>query len=104
MLRVKDDKAFGNVVGITGSGKYYTRYQEFDIKGLIAPAYGLNTFIGSLPIVGSLLSGKDGTVFAANYKITGDIDDPVITINPLSALSPNSLKELMSSLFGSKNE
>lgn len=71
---------------------------------MIAPAYGLNTFIGSLPIVGSLLSGKDGTVFAANYKITGDIDDPVININPLSALSPNSLKELMSSIFGSKNE
>lgn len=104
VLRVNDAKAFGNVVGITGSGNYYARYQEFDIKGLIAPAYGLNTFIGSLPIVGSLLSGKDGTVFAANYKITGDIDDPVININPLSALSPNSLKELMSSIFGSKNE
>ena len=100
VLTINDGKAFGNVMGITGNGTYYTRYQEFNIKGLIAPAYGLNTFIGSIPLVGNLLSGKDGTVFAANYKISGDIDDPVISINPLSALSPNSLKELMSSIFG----
>lgn len=104
VLSINEAKAFGNVVGITGKGKYYYKYQEFNIKGLIAPAYGLNTFIGSIPIVGNLLSGKDGTVFAANYKITGDIDDPKIDINPLSALSPNSLKELMSSIFGSKDE
>lgn len=104
VLSINDAKAFGNVVGITGKGKYYYKYQEFNIKGVIAPAYGLNTFIGSIPIVGNLLSGKDGTVFAANYKITGDIDDPKISINPLSALSPNSLKELMSSIFGSKDE
>ena len=69
---------------------------------MVAPAYGLNTFIGSIPLVGNLLSGKDGTVFAANYSISGDIDEPDIDINPLSALSPNSLKELFSSMFGSE--
>ena len=104
ILKINDGKAFGNVVGITAKGTYSMRYQEFDVKGLIAPAYGLNTFIGSIPLVGTLLSGKDGTVFAANYSITGDIDDPKISINPLSALSPNSLKELMSSMFGSSND
>lgn len=103
-LKVNDAKAFGNVVGITGNGTYSMRYQEFDLKGLIAPAYGLNTFIGSIPLVGTLLSGKDGTVFAANYTITGDIDDANVSINPLSALSPNSLKELMSSIFGGNND
>ena len=104
VLSVKDARAFGNVVGITASGRYSTLYQEYDVKGVIAPAYGLNTFIGSIPVVGNLLSGKDGTVFAANYKITGDIDDPKISINPLSALSPNSLKEQIASIFGSEDE
>lgn len=103
ILTVKDGKAFGNVLGISGSGSYQMRYQEFDFKGLIAPAYGLNTFIGNIPLVGSLLSGKDGTVFAANYSISGDIDNPQIRINPLSALSPNSLKELFSSVFGRRD-
>ena len=101
-LKIKDAKVFGNVVGVTANGSYSMDYQEFDIKGMVAPAYGLNTFIGSIPLVGNLLSGKDGTVFAANYSISGDIDEPDIDINPLSALSPNSLKELFSSMFGSE--
>lgn len=103
MLTLKDSKAFGNVMGITAKGTYYSKYQEYNLNGLIAPAYGLNTFIGSIPVVGNLLSGKDGTVFAANYSITGDVDDPIIDINPLSALSPNSLKEIFGSIFGGTN-
>ncbi len=103
-LKINDGKIFGNVVGVSGSGTYSMRYRDFDIKGMIAPAYGLNTFIGSIPLVGSLLSGKDGTVFAANYTIKGDVDDPEIGFNPLSALSPNSLKELVSSTFGNGDE
>lgn len=104
ILTVKEGKAFGNVMGITIKGNYNRRSEELDVNGVIAPAYGLNTFIGRLPIVGGLLSGKDGTVFAANYTITGDITDPNIKINPLSALSPSSLKDLLSSIFGNTSQ
>ena len=103
-LILKDAKGFGNVIGISGSGSYYGKYQEFDFRGLIAPAYGLNTFLGKIPLVGSMLSGKDGTVFAVNYALKGDIDDPVIKINPLSALSPNSVKDLWQDNFGEVND
>ncbi len=104
MLILNDAKGFGNVIGISGSGIYSTKYQELAFQGLVAPAYGLNTFLGKIPLVGALLSGKDGTVFAANYSITGEIDDPVIDINPLSALSPNSIKDLWDDTFGGANE
>lgn len=99
-LVLKDAKAFGDVVGITAKGTYDRRFDEVDFHGVIAPAYSLNTMIGRLPVVGSLLVGKDGTVFAANYNISGDIDDAEIDINPLSALSPSSLKDKLNSLFG----
>ena len=99
-LFVTNGKAFGNVMGITGSGAYNRATEVLDVKGVIAPAYSINTFIGKIPVVGSLLAGKDGTVFAANYTIAGDISDPKISINPLSALSPSSLKDLFSNLFG----
>ena len=79
-------------------------YNELNVKGLFAPAYSLNTLLGKIPLVGNLLSGKDGTVFAANYEITGNINDPKISYNPLSALSPNSLKEMFSSIFGKNDE
>lgn len=103
-LFVNEGKAFGNVMGITGSGAYNRATEVLDVKGVIAPAYSINTFIGKLPLVGSLLAGKDGTVFAANYTITGSISDPKISINPLSALSPSSLKDLFSNLFGGGND
>lgn len=99
-LSVQDSKAFGNVLGITISGSYNGRTEALNGKGLIAPAYSINSFLGRIPVVGSLLSGKDGTVFAANYSVSGSIDDPKVDINPLSALSPGSLKDLFSSLFG----
>ena len=103
-LFVTNGKAFGNVMGITGNGAYNRATEVLDVKGVIAPAYSINTFIGKLPVVGSLLAGKDGTVFAANYTIAGGIADPQISINPLSALSPSSLKDLFSNLFGGDDD
>lgn len=101
---VKEGKAYGNVLGISFTGAYNLGSESTSIEGMFAPAYGLNTMIGRLPIVGGLLAGKDGTVFAANYSILGTASAPEVTLNPLSALSPNSLKEAVSSIFGSKQE
>jgi hypothetical protein len=103
-LMLKKAKAFGDVLGITANGTYDRRFEEMDIRGQVAPAYSLNMILGSIPLVGNLLAGKDGTVFAADYYISGDVADASIEINPLSALSPNSLKETISSLFGNNNE
>ncbi|MBO5285120.1 MAG: AsmA-like C-terminal domain-containing protein, partial [Alphaproteobacteria bacterium] len=51
---------------------------------------------GSIPLVGRVLAGKDGSVFGTNYRISGSIDKPEVEINPLSTLAPNSIKELFS--------
>ncbi len=96
ILYIKEAKGFGNVLGISADG-YYDRYDEIlKVKGVIIPAYSLNKMLGKIPVVGTLLAGKDGTIFAADYSIRGDMIDPQVEINPLSALSPNSLKELFS--------
>lgn len=104
ILSVDDGRAFGTVMGISASGSYDKYYNELKVDGMFAPAYSLNTMLGKIPLVGNLLSGKDGTVFAANYQISGNINDPRISYNPLSALSPNSLKEMFSSMFGKDDE
>ena len=99
-LSLKEAKAFGDVVGITAQGTYDRRFDEVNFHGVIAPAYSLNTMLGKIPLVGNLLVGKDGTVFAANYSATGSVEDAEIDINPLSALSPSSLKDKFNALFG----
>lgn len=88
---------FGNVIGFTADGYYRRPEEQINIRGIVSPAYSLNSMLGKIPLVGSMLAGKDGTVFAANYDINGSLNDPKISINPLSVFSPNSLKDVFSS-------
>lgn len=82
---------------VTMSGRYNLVDEDIEAKGMVIPAYGLNTFIGNIPLVGKVLAGRDGTVFATNYSVSGSMAQPKVSINPLSTLAPNSLKELFSS-------
>jgi len=95
-LTINDAKMFGNVIGFTGNGTYQPGSEQINIKGIISPAYSLNSFLGKIPLVGTMLAGKDGTIFAADYVISGSMSDPKIGINPLSMFSPNSIKDLFS--------
>lgn len=96
-LETTDARMFGSVLGVTMSGRYNLVDEDIEAKGMVIPAYGLNTFIGNIPLVGKVLAGRDGTVFATNYSVSGSMAQPKVSINPLSTLAPNSLKELFSS-------
>ena len=96
-LATDDARMHGPVLGVKAKGTYNLVDEKIDAEGMVIPAYGLNTFLGTLPIVGKVLAGKDGSIFATNYSIGGDLTNPKISINPLSTLAPNSIKELFSS-------
>lgn len=93
-LELEELSAFGNVLGISSDGYIDLKNDKMDIKGMIAPAYTINRFLGNIPLVGNMLSGKENTAFAANYSAKGKLDDPNVKVNPLSIISPNSLKGL----------
>ena len=93
-LKIDDAKMFGNVLGLTAKGTVNRATSDINIEGIISPAYSLNTMVGKIPLVGSMLAGKDGTVFAVDYDISNTLEDPKININPLSILSPNAVKDL----------
>ncbi|MBR2299418.1 MAG: AsmA-like C-terminal domain-containing protein [Alphaproteobacteria bacterium] len=93
-LKITDAKMFGNVIGFTSEGTVNRTTSDIDIKGIVSPAYSLNSMVGKIPFIGKVLAGSDGTIFAFDYAISNTIDDPKISINPLSILSPNSVKDL----------
>ncbi len=95
-LATENARMSGSVLGVTMTGRYNLADGDIEAQGMVIPAYGLNKFIGNIPLVGKVLAGKDGTVFATNYRINGNADKPDISINPLSTLAPNSVKELFS--------
>ena len=92
---------FGGALGVTAKGWLNPSEDQIDIDGTLAPAYVLNSIVGNLPVIGSLLTGGEGQgLFAAAFRLTGSNNDPTVTVNPLSALSPGLLRHLFDPLVG----
>ena len=84
-------------MGITFDGKGNIVENFYDIKGTFVPAYTLNTLLTDLPIVGdSITAGSpEEGILAANYKlrtVDGKLD---VSFNPISAIVPNIIKNLL---------
>ncbi len=93
--------AYGGAIGVTANGRLELGPKRLDIQGTIVPAYALNSVIGNVPVIGSLLLGGEGQgLFAANYRVTGSATDPQVSVNPLSALTPGFLRRLLQPNFG----
>jgi hypothetical protein len=51
--------------------------------------------LGNIPLLGTILTGPEGGgVFAANYRMRGAIDNPDVSVNPLSTLAPGILRNI----------
>jgi uncharacterized protein YhdP len=86
---------------VTSNGAVDLSRDQLDLQGTIVPAYALNSVIGNIPVIGSLLLGGEGQgLFAANYRVTGSGSDPQVSVNPLSALAPGFLRRLFQPNFG----
>ena len=94
--------AYGGALGVTAHGWLSPHEDRIDVDGTVAPVYVLNSLIGNFPIIGSLLTGGEGQgMFAAAFRLTGSNDDPGVSVNPLSALTPGLLRHLFDPFFGS---
>ena len=66
-----------------------------DMTGTFMPAYGLNRIFGELPLVGMILgNGRDRGLIGVTFKLTGDADEPTLTINPLSVIAPGIFRSI----------
>ena len=67
-----------------------------DLRGTLVPAYTINSVLGNIPILGTLLTGGEGEgVFALTYRVSGAPDSPTVSVNPLSALAPGFLRSFV---------
>ena len=95
LITVKKAQAGGDRLGVSAGGEIDLVRRVLDLRGAIAPAYGVSRAIGGIPILGQLLTGSKGEgVFAATYHAKGPLDDPDFEVNRLSALAPAILREV----------
>jgi hypothetical protein len=94
-ISVTDLRANGGAIGINASGGIDYDGNSLDVSGTLVPAYSLNSVLGNVPVLGKLLLGGEGQgIFGANFRIAGALDDPRISVNPLSAIAPGLLRNL----------
>jgi hypothetical protein len=92
-IDISGGRAFGPSLGITIDGRVNRANDELTLNGTLVPAYTINSVLGQIPLIGTLLVGRPGEgIIALNYQVRGTLDDPVISVNPLSALAPGFLR------------
>lgn len=97
ILSLKDARLYGPSLGMRINGSVDNLREKINIKGTIIPAYTINSILGQIPLLGSLLIGqkKEG-VFAISYEINGDKESPYVGINPILSLSPGFIRDFFS--------
>ncbi len=101
-VTIKEAKARGADIGILTSGRIDRETDQLEMTGEIAPAYTLNSLLANIPLIGSVLSGGADGIFAATFSVTGSIDEPDVSVNPLSVLTPGIIRRLLTG-FGSED-
>ena len=71
------------------------REGKINVNGVVVPAYGLNSLLGKIPLVGGLFSGGSGKgLFGVAYRVKGMTENPDVDVNALSGLAPGFLRLL----------
>jgi hypothetical protein len=103
-LDIKLARAHGPSIGLTATGYVDFDHHNVDMKGTVVPAYALNGILNDIPIIGFVLTGGEGEgMFAVTYHATGPLEQPEISVNPLSALTPGFLRGVFD-IFDSEGE
>ena len=95
LLVLKDGRTSGNSLGLTFDGTFDNAAQTLDVAGTVIPLSGINKAIGSIPLVGDILTGGTGSLFAATYTMKGRAAEAEVSVNPLSVLTPGILRRIL---------
>ena len=87
--------AAGSSVGMNINGRVDMNSGQANLNGTLVPFSMVNRILGSIPILGDLLTGGDGGgILAVAYDIKGSLSDPKIDVHPVSLLTPGFLRNL----------
>ncbi|MGI9413616.1 MAG: AsmA-like C-terminal domain-containing protein [Hyphomicrobiales bacterium] len=85
----------GPAIGSTARGSIRRADGRLNIGGTLIPAYALNSALSNVPILGQVLMGGEGQgLIGVTFAVTGSLERPRVTINPVSALAPGFLRRL----------
>jgi hypothetical protein len=104
VFHVSKGKASGNAMGMTLEGSIDSNTTKLKLKGVVVPAYAINSLLGNIPILGALAGGEGEGLIAFNYSIDGNFEKPDVSVNPLSGLTPGFLRGIFGVFDGDSDD
>ena len=103
-LSVREGVVKGPIIGATIEGNIDYPGNQVRMSGTFVPMYGLNNMFGQLPIVGLFLGGGSNEgLIGVTYQIVGTPAQPVMNVNPISAMAPGVLRKIFEFNTGKQN-
>jgi len=93
----------GPLLGATIDGLVDYTHDELHMRGTLVPLYGPNNLLGQLPILGLFLGGEKEGLIGITYEVVGKPGNPVLHINPVSALAPGLLRKVFEYPMGNQS-
>jgi len=95
VITIDDAALRGGLIGATASGTVNLPGGAMALSGTLIPAFGLNNIAGAIPILGAILGGgRDEGLVGITYKLFGPLDQPTLTMNPISAIAPGIFRKI----------
>jgi hypothetical protein len=94
-LTINDAVLRGPSSGGSATGTIRLDTGRMTLTGTFIPIYALNNLFGRIPVVGEILgAGRNGGLFGVTFRLDGPIDDPAMTFNPISSLTPGIFRRI----------
>jgi hypothetical protein len=92
---LQDAAINGPVLGATMRGNVDFSHDTIALSGTYVPLYGVNGLLQGVPLLGTLLTGRDNEgVFGITFAVQGRTSSPEVRVNPVSALAPGFLRQI----------
>ncbi len=86
----------GPMMGINVRGYIDFQREVIDLTGVYTPAFGLNAPFSGVPLLGDILSSRDGEgLIGITFAVRGPLSQPDVQINPASLLTPGMFRQMM---------
>ena len=103
-LTIREGVLKGPTIGATIEGSIDYPGNQVRMSGTFVPMYGLNNMFGQLPIVGLFLGGGSNEgLIGVTYEVVGTPGQPVLRVNPISAMAPGVLRKIFEFGTGKQN-
>jgi hypothetical protein len=103
-LTIRDGVVKGPLIGATIEGSIDYPGNQVRMSGTFVPMYGLNNMFGQIPIVGLFLGGGSNEgLIGVTYEVVGTPGQPVLRVNPISAMAPGVLRKIFEFGTGKQN-